>query len=956
MTSFDGFTQPLGSISVGSGRQVLPAPSIPTDANPHLRSTFERTFVWNATVAEPISTVSSGGDPIPVPGEVAATYTLEVTPDLGWANYEAMFQAPVLGRTDVGNDMLRQYKGLTAGAELSVNTAAGGSLLTELTYTIDIAEISELIGEGYPDFLWRVRGVRNDGNEGTPSAIQRFRGRVEVNTSDIASDSDWTIDPISLPVQSTFVTISGTKTPAISYIEVDGNSGLSTNLSAVRWTADVMVPPSGKKVFLRAVDTQGNTSVYKTIDLTIETAELEEIQVDNVFDEFGIALDLERLPSESNEDYRTRLLDVNVRKGTAQYSGLRSSITRGLNLSQIDDAIVLTPGTNPASNARFSDVEFSLGQRYAKVNSPLLRAKHEYKKVDGWDWSVSLDRNIADVNLKVESPIGIEIDDNKFDVDIDSNKIVFTDETYAEKDIWVSYEYYERFDTVGQTIAALQVWLSTVTVSGAALVNSTANTALDTSKPCDELERLPRRVVSRSRTQTVSGSDVDGIPLRWCEAIIRVLQDAEVKERFKNSDNSYFGTSIEGWATRVKNLAANQWGYAVADRSVWMSANEVERIETYLDTTFDAPLGFWTSSNPQKAHRYTTEEAYALNYISPGDGSDMVRVGLDRSKLKSGIGDGVDLMVRISEDLEPFSFIQNQAELDASTPNTPTSTQVVEGNLSSPAAPSSPAGTPIAPPNFQSSIAGTTLTLTWDEVTNVTIAYYEVRKGHIWSGSQLVGTTATTTLSTSDWTPTDGLSGTDESFFVVAVSTAGTYGYISEVIPTTGSAWHDTNTYSVYTSHEHEVTTSLNWDGGTLTNLQNDTEDTLLLTLTDTAQQGVFESPVLDTATVGKKTIGAVFNGWNANDIVWNNANFDWSSDGASITWFGPIDPSQWASTFTLEFAYSADNVTYSNWQPLVTSVVNSNRYFKVRVTASAPATAYTPYLSKLSWIVQDTP
>ena len=99
-----------------------------------------------------------------------------------------------------------------------------------------------------------------------------------------------------------------------------------------------------------------------------------------------------------------------------------------------------------------------------------------------------------------------------------------------------------------------------------------------------------------------------------------------------------------------------------------------------------------------------------------------------------------------------------------------------------------------------------------------------------------------------------------------------------------------------------------------------------------------------------------MFNGWNSNDIVWNNANFDWASDGASITWFGPIDPSQWASTFTLEFAYSADNVTYSDWQPLVTSVVNSNRYFKVRVTASAPATAYTPYLSRLSWIVQDTP
>ena len=78
MTSFDGFTQNLGAISVGSGRQVLPAPSIPADANPQLRSTSERTFVWNATAAQPISDVDSGGTPIAIPGEESATYTLEI--------------------------------------------------------------------------------------------------------------------------------------------------------------------------------------------------------------------------------------------------------------------------------------------------------------------------------------------------------------------------------------------------------------------------------------------------------------------------------------------------------------------------------------------------------------------------------------------------------------------------------------------------------------------------------------------------------------------------------------------------------------------------------------------------------------------------------------------------------------------------------------------------------------
>lgn len=950
MVDFDGFTQPFGSITTGSGRQVLPAPTITDGDNPHIRSTAETTFVWGASYADPVSDVSSGGTPIAIPGESAATYILEITPDLGWTDWEAMFQPKVLGRTDVGNEALRRYDGLTVGSELVATSASGTSLETSISYDIAISDLSNLIGEGYPDFLWRVRGVRDDGAEGTPCAVQRFRGRVEVNTSDVSTDTDWSVDPISLPVKSTFVTISGTKTPAISYIEVDGNSGLSTNLSSVRWTADVMVPPSGSAVLLRAVDTQGNTSTYKSIDLTIDTADLSTQQVTNVFDEFGYALDLERLPEETNENYRNRLLDVNVRRGAPQYSGLLNSINRELDLEQIDSALILTPGVNPGNNQRFSDVTFTLGPHYARIESSLLKAYHEYQQVDGWSWSVELDGYLAESTIKVESPIGVEIDDSNYDLDTDNNTVVFVDDTWAEKDIWVTYEYEERLDVSDITILELQTWISSVTHDSAALIEIEVDTTLDTSLSCDELERLPRTSIVRDQVENTAGEDVEGVSIRWCEAILWCLDDAETKERFLNDRNNYFGTEVEAWAKRVRGLAANQWGQAVADRSIWMSLNEVEKIDTYLDTTYDPRMGFWASSDPTKTRRYSTEEAHAFNYISPGDGSDMVRIGLDRSELKSGIGDGTDLLVILSEDLEPFSFIQGESELATDATTTVSSTQVMGSNTTA-------STDPDAPTNISSTVDGTILTLSWDAVTNVSVAYYEIRKGFIWAGSQYVGMTATTAFSTIDWAPTDAFTDVDEKFFIVAVTSAGTYGIVAQTTPARGDAWYDIGTYTTYVGSAHDITSSLPFDGGVFTDTENDLVDDQVITLFDTAAPGSYESVVLDTGTVGKKTIGATANAWLSYSVHWLVAGFDWdTADLTDTSQYGPLDPSLWASSFTLEFAHSEDNSTYSAWSTLTTSTVTSARYFKVRVSMTASGDTYTPYVGKLSWMVQDTP
>jgi hypothetical protein len=54
----------------------------------------------------------------------------------------------------------------------------------------------------------------------------------------------------------------------------------------------------------------------------------------NVFDEFGLIVNLERLPKENNEDYKERILDVYRSPGNATKQGLINSISRELGLDK----------------------------------------------------------------------------------------------------------------------------------------------------------------------------------------------------------------------------------------------------------------------------------------------------------------------------------------------------------------------------------------------------------------------------------------------------------------------------------------------------------------------------------------------------------------------------------------------------------------------------------------------
>src|SRR3990167_10735954 len=104
----------------------------------------------------------------------------------------------------------------------------------------------------------------------------------------------------------------------------------------------------------------------------------------NPFDEFGLLLDLPRLPEERNAEYRQRLLDVLVHRGSADYSGLVNGITRELGLSLYDAISINTTGspTNPV--VEIDEAFIYLYSNWDPV-SPILDLKIDRFDKTVWD-------------------------------------------------------------------------------------------------------------------------------------------------------------------------------------------------------------------------------------------------------------------------------------------------------------------------------------------------------------------------------------------------------------------------------------------------------------------------------------------------------------------------------------------------------------------------------------------
>lgn len=644
--NYEGFTQPFGAISVGKGRQVLPAPEIRSFFNPLTRGYDDRTFRWDSYQANPIG-VSEDSGVIPIQLETPSSFILEITPDLGWHNKEALFEPFIASSSDVGNSLVKRFTNLTIGVELTNESTLDTPVYNQISYAMPLADFKSVIDPQYKEYLWRVIAVRSDGIESFPSIIQRFQAQVSVLSF------DWTIDN-KPKLNGLTVTLGGTKTPQINRIEVDGFTGYTTISSTNQWSAEFPIRDTGQEFSIRAIDVNNNTSEYKKVKLSLPKDQQTYNAVWNHFDEIGMLVDLKRIPAESNTGYKARILDTYVHRSSPRYNGLINGIARELDIAYDDAAFTVQPGTG-IDQEFFEGINLSVGEKYIYVDADVFQQTREHHTLDPWDWSVTLNSGVIESNLIVESPIGTEIKSRNTWTVYD-NKVVFNNNDLLNQPIYVTYRFQEKYDRSTGTVKDVGDWLAGRTWNSARLLNITTGSTVDTGSAGSYLALMPRTPVIKNLYLDFGGATHTGLPIRWTNAKISNLSDDEFQDVHKNKYNNHFGTKVDTWATFLQSYIHTQWGFLIADRNVWSKPDDPQNGRVFLETNYDPHFAHWESSSPRVPIEYTPLQAHAYNYMSPTDGSDMKYKGLPSSLFKSGIGYGTDLLVRITKsDTEQLS-------------------------------------------------------------------------------------------------------------------------------------------------------------------------------------------------------------------------------------------------------------------------------------------------------------
>jgi hypothetical protein len=637
---FDGFTQPFGAINVGDGTQVLPRPEIPSDYNSTTRSYEELTFYWQNSFANMIET-NSGSVGIPISAESAASYILQLTPDMGKENEDDNFEPFLVDQQIKSNPLLKQYSELVVGSNVISDYEYETPLKQKLSYTIPRIDMIELVNAEYHKYLWRIMAVAENGSIGFPSAVQYFEPKT------IVFDYSWNIDRYDQKINGITTTIAGSKSPFISNIEINDSIRNTTILSPTQWSAEVPIHQVKEKLLVRAINKKGVKSAYKVLNIEISTAEQKYNQFFNTFDRFGFLLGLERIPEEDNIDYKRRLFDVYEHRAGTTYSPLLNGIIRELDISFDDQAITLKPSASFAQDYPQSTLSVSSNVKSFYVFSDLFYVKHELHYLDSFDWTIQLKKTAAGSMIKIESPVGNEIP-NKGNWRSTENKLWFENDKLIGQPIYVSYRYAETLIKKDKKVKNVLDYFTDIAINDINLFSVTTGSTVNTGSNIDYIQKFPETPVIDTVQLDDGGTKIAGLPIKWANCNIENLSNSDYQDVFLNSHNNLFGTTINSYADNLSAKFKIQWGTAIADKSIWQTEDNLSIGSVSLPTNYDFVYGYWHRPNSGFTTFLSVNEAYGYNYRSTVDGSNIYYVGVTSDKLKSGIGYGTDLLVKIN--------------------------------------------------------------------------------------------------------------------------------------------------------------------------------------------------------------------------------------------------------------------------------------------------------------------
>lgn len=566
---------------------------------------------------------------------VPTGYILQLTPDLGWHDTVALFG----DRESITNPHLK-----TLGPYLvSQNTLQDNSDGT-VTLSLTSGDFQNNLNSKYSKYLWRVVAVNEYLQYGSPGFPKRFfyiGGDIE-NKFYIEQVFD---DPISL-----IKVIIGKRSNRM-LVETDTDVATIEYPTSDSWKCTVILTSPTLKLGIRGVDRGGAFTKWHYVDLSTQGLPQVERALWNVFDEHGLLVDLKRLPSESNQDYKDRIKDILRSPAGASYRGVVNGGCRELGLEKIEDAITTQVYKRSIGSYDAPSASIEVTSTCIKIRTPSM-VRTEYKLLDPVLLNCELDKMPASEPKLVETVEGIRVPDDKISLDTedgenpDSRKIRVDDQSLGGRVIKVVYEYYEV------------CWLSTHTKlcnvvdflnlealneAGQPMVEAILNFKLSGGEDSRGLFISSHTIVPGSTTS-----------LGWSPLILRRISDRSFRESFRSEDQSYWQTKFVEYSNELKSKTNIEWGSVVADKDRWDAANNEQMSFDHLPTLMDPELTRYRTYNIT-GDTFIILDASDVQWRggSGNSGELLGNRGFSSTDFHPGIG--------FTEDLRPNIFVGRKA-------------------------------------------------------------------------------------------------------------------------------------------------------------------------------------------------------------------------------------------------------------------------------------------------------
>lgn len=530
-------------------------------------------------------------------------YFLEVTPDLGWHNSLDLFE------DSDNNPFLTSF-----GPFTSDNGGLKDNLDGTVQVTLSESQFKDVVTNSYSKYLWRAVPLSPNlviGQGGTPVRFN-YLGQILIK--------DFTLDEFEEDESNPIKVITGKRNERIKVL-VNGEEHPNMEYpTSGTWRLTINLDVSEKTITICAKDSGGARSDPYYITLRLNFYKQLEASVWNTFDEYGLLMDIDRLPQENNVSYKERIKDVFLGGGSATYNGVVSASSRELGLDRYPEAITLIPEKTKFNLKRQSSFQLEVTSYSLRIRKTDM-VRNEKKFVDPVYSCVILDKLIAGAPISV-SLNGKDISESQIEVidygetnRPDLYKIFIKDKSVAGKVIDIKYNYFEElffkdFPTIGDLVNKL----NSLDIHGNKLVKASVNYLLSG----DEVSRGLYKVY----LEFDETSDID---LSWSPIILNKISDPtfvsyHISEE-KNPRKSKFYKYIQELKTNSRIL----WGAVQADRDFWdATLSNQEGLDSYI-IPMDPKLSYYYtaySSTPNTGRTVINE--LSRDHLSPEYWSDYI--------------------------------------------------------------------------------------------------------------------------------------------------------------------------------------------------------------------------------------------------------------------------------------------------------------------------------------------